>query len=105
MEWGTRPATPDDAAAIAAIYNEGIADRIATLVFLLSAIAGGLFGFTAMLPYIAVLALSVFVGFIVQGNFSNLTSGVLAVSAGLSLSAFFALLMLRARPTAAPAQA
>jgi len=54
---------------------------IATLVFLLSAIAGGLFGFTAMLPYIAVLALSVFVGFIVQGNFSNLTSGVLAVAA------------------------
>jgi MFS family permease len=31
--------------------------------------------------------------------------GVLAVSAGLSLSAFFALLMLRARPTAAPAPA
>jgi L-amino acid N-acyltransferase YncA len=26
----TRPATPDDAAAIAAIYNEGIADGIAT---------------------------------------------------------------------------
>jgi predicted MFS family arabinose efflux permease len=54
---------------------------IATLVFLLSALAGGLFGFTAMLPYIAVLALSVIVGFIVQGNFSNLTSGVLAVAA------------------------
>src|SRR5215472_15545447 len=29
-EWTTRPATPADAAAIAAIYNEGIADRIAT---------------------------------------------------------------------------
>jgi hypothetical protein len=29
--------------------------------------------------------------------------GVLAISAGLSLSAFFALLILRARPTAAPA--
>ena len=54
--------------------------NIATLVFLLSAIAGGLFGFTAMLPYIAVLGLSVVVGFIVQGNFSNLTSGVLAVA-------------------------
>ena len=26
----TRLATPDDATAIAAIYNEGIADRIAT---------------------------------------------------------------------------
>jgi MFS family permease len=31
--------------------------------------------------YIAVLCLSVVVGFIVQGNFSNLTSGVLAVAA------------------------
>jgi L-amino acid N-acyltransferase YncA len=29
-EWWTRAATPADAAAIAAIYNEGIADRIAT---------------------------------------------------------------------------
>jgi predicted MFS family arabinose efflux permease len=54
---------------------------IATLVFLLSALAGGLFGFTAMLPYITVLGLSVIAGFIVQGNFSNLTSGVLAVAA------------------------
>jgi predicted MFS family arabinose efflux permease len=53
----------------------------ATLVFLLSALAGGLFGFTAMLPYIAVLGLSLVVGFIVQGNFSNLTSGILAVAA------------------------
>ena len=54
---------------------------IATLVFLLSAFAGGLFGFAAMLPYIAVLGLAVAAGFIVQGNFSNLTSGVLAVAA------------------------
>jgi predicted MFS family arabinose efflux permease len=54
--------------------------NIATLVFLLSAFAGGLFGLTAMLPYIAVLGLSVVVGFIVQCNFSNLTSGVLAVA-------------------------
>jgi MFS family permease len=50
-------------------------------VFLLSALTGGLFGFAAMLPYIVVLGLSVVVGFIVQGNFSNLTSGVLAVAA------------------------
>ena len=42
---------------------------IATLVFLLSALAGGLLGFTAMLPYITVLGLSVIAGFIVQGNF------------------------------------
>src|SRR5882724_5482959 len=43
--------------------------NIATLVFLLSAFAGGLFGFTAMLPYIAVLSVAVVTGFIVQGNF------------------------------------
>jgi len=30
MNWKTRPATPADAAAIAEIYNQGIADRIAT---------------------------------------------------------------------------
>src|SRR5207248_10209356 len=42
---------------------------IATLVFLLSALAGGVFGFTAMLPYVAVLGVSVMAGFIVQGNF------------------------------------
>jgi hypothetical protein len=47
----------------------------------------GLFGFTAMLPYIAVLGLSVVAGFIVQGNFSNLTSGVLAVAAARYLGA------------------
>jgi predicted MFS family arabinose efflux permease len=60
---------------------------IATLVFVLSAFAGGLFGFTATLPYIAVLGLSVIAGFIVQGNFSNLTSGVLAVAAPRYLGA------------------
>jgi MFS family permease len=54
--------------------------NIATLVFLLSALAGGLFGLTAMLPYIAIVCLSVVAGFIVQGNFANLTSGVLAVA-------------------------
>jgi L-amino acid N-acyltransferase YncA len=30
MEWKTRPGAPTDAAAIAAIYNQGIVDRIAT---------------------------------------------------------------------------
>jgi L-amino acid N-acyltransferase YncA len=30
MEWRTRLATPADAMAISAIYNEGIADRVAT---------------------------------------------------------------------------
>jgi MFS family permease len=46
-----------------------------------------LFGFTATLPYIAVLGLSVVAGFIVQGNFSNLTSAVLAVAAPRYLGA------------------
>jgi predicted MFS family arabinose efflux permease len=55
--------------------------HIASLVFLLSALTGGLFGFAAVLPYVAVLCLSVVVGFIVQANFSNLTSGVLTVAA------------------------
>jgi predicted MFS family arabinose efflux permease len=55
--------------------------NIAALVFLLSALAGGLFGLTAMLPYIAVVSLSVVAGFVVQGNFANLTSGILAVAA------------------------
>src|SRR5258705_12990338 len=55
--------------------------NIATLIFLLSAFAGGLFGFAAMLPYIAVVCLALVIGFTVQGNFANLTSGVLAVAA------------------------
>jgi predicted MFS family arabinose efflux permease len=54
--------------------------HVAALVFLLSALIVGLFGFAAMLPHVAVLCLSVVVGFIVQGNFSNLTSGLLAVA-------------------------
>jgi MFS family permease len=55
--------------------------NIGTLVFLLSAFTGGLFGFTAILSYVTVLWLAVAIGFIVQGNFSNLTSGVLTVAA------------------------
>jgi len=54
--------------------------NIATLIFLLSMLMGGLFGFAAAMPYTAVLWLSLVTGFIVQGNFSNLTSGVLAVA-------------------------
>jgi predicted MFS family arabinose efflux permease len=54
---------------------------IATFVFLLSALVGGLFGFTALLPYIAIMWLSVVAGFLVQGNSANLTSGLLAVAA------------------------
>jgi hypothetical protein len=45
------------------------------------------FGFKAMLPYIAVLGVSVVARFIVQGNFSNLTSGVLAVRSEAGVAA------------------
>jgi predicted MFS family arabinose efflux permease len=50
------------------------------LIALLSALAGGVFGLAAMLPYVAIVWLSLIAGFIVQGNFSNLTSGILAVA-------------------------
>jgi hypothetical protein len=42
--------------------------NVATLVFFISAFAGELFGFTAVLPFVAVLWLSVVVGFIVNAN-------------------------------------
>jgi predicted MFS family arabinose efflux permease len=49
-------------------------------VFLASASVNLLFGFVAMLPYGVVVTLALVAGFIVQGNFSNLTSGLLAVA-------------------------
>jgi predicted MFS family arabinose efflux permease len=49
-------------------------------VFLVSVLVNALFGFAVMLPYDAVVALAMVAGFVVQGNFSNLTSGVLAVA-------------------------
>lgn len=49
-------------------------------VFLASVLVNALFGFAAMLPYGAVAALAMAAGFVVQGNFSNLTSGLLAVA-------------------------
>jgi predicted MFS family arabinose efflux permease len=52
----------------------------ATLVFLASAFVTGLFGLAATLPFIAVAMASLAVSFIAQGNFSNLTSGLLAVA-------------------------
>ncbi len=52
----------------------------AMAVFLASALVNALFGFAAMLPYSAVVVLAMATGFIVQGNFSNLTSGVLAIA-------------------------
>jgi predicted MFS family arabinose efflux permease len=52
----------------------------AVLVFAFSAIATGFFGFAALLPYLAAALVALAVGFIAQGNFSNLTSGLLAVA-------------------------
>jgi predicted MFS family arabinose efflux permease len=49
-------------------------------VFLVSALVNALFGFAAMLPYGVVVALALAAGFVVQGNFSNLTSGLLSVA-------------------------
>jgi predicted MFS family arabinose efflux permease len=54
--------------------------RTAILVFVVSAIVTGLFGFVALLPYLAAALAALAVGFIAQGNFSNLTSGLLAVA-------------------------
>jgi len=39
-----------------------------------------LFSFAAILPYGAIIALAMAAGFVEQGNFSNLTSGLLAVA-------------------------
>jgi predicted MFS family arabinose efflux permease len=52
----------------------------AVAVFLASALVNLSFGFAALLPYGLVVALALAAGFIVQGNFSNLTSGVLVVA-------------------------
>jgi predicted MFS family arabinose efflux permease len=49
-------------------------------VFALSAVVSLLFGFSAALPYEAILVLGMAAGFIARGNFSNLTSGVLMVA-------------------------
>jgi hypothetical protein len=54
--------------------------RIAILVFLASAIVIGLFGFAAILPFAVAAVAALVAGFIAQGNFSNLTSGLLAVA-------------------------
>jgi hypothetical protein len=49
-------------------------------VFLASAVVNASFGFAGMLPYGVVVVLALAAGFVVQGNFSNLTSGLLAVA-------------------------
>jgi len=50
------------------------------LVFIETAIVIGAFGLAALLPFIAAAIAALVVGFIAQGNFSNLTSGLLAVA-------------------------
>jgi predicted MFS family arabinose efflux permease len=52
----------------------------ATGVLALSAVVNLLFGFSAALPYEVILALTLAAGCIAQGNYSNLTSGLLAVA-------------------------
>ncbi len=54
--------------------------RTALAVFALSALVSMIFGYVALLSYPAVVTLSLVIGFIVQGNFANLTSGVLVVA-------------------------
>jgi predicted MFS family arabinose efflux permease len=49
-------------------------------VFVASVMVNALFGFAALLPYSVVVVLALAAGLIVQGNFSNLTSGLLAVA-------------------------
>jgi MFS family permease len=50
----------------------------AILVFVATAISTGLFAFAALLPYPATATAALVAGFIAAGNFSNLTSGLLA---------------------------
>lgn len=52
----------------------------ATVLFLVAALANGLFALSATGPFAAAIVLSLMAGFVVQGNFSKLTSGVLAVA-------------------------
>ena len=50
------------------------------LVFVVTAIVTASFGFAARLPFAAEALVALVVGFVAQGNFSNLTSGLLAVA-------------------------
>ena len=52
----------------------------ASLVFFASALATGLFGLAAPLPLGVIVLLSLIAGFVVQGNFVNLTTGLLVVA-------------------------
>ena len=63
----------------------------AVAVFGVSAIAMAFLGFAALLPYLAAAFVALAISFIAQGNFSNLTSGVLAVAAPQHAGATMAL--------------
>jgi predicted MFS family arabinose efflux permease len=63
----------------------------AVLVFVVSALVTGLFGFAALLPYFGAALVALAVGFVAQGNFSNLTSGLLAVAVPQDAGATMAL--------------
>ena len=52
----------------------------AILVFIATAILVGAFGFAALAPFAAAALAALIVGLIAQGNFSNLTSGLLVVT-------------------------
>jgi predicted MFS family arabinose efflux permease len=52
----------------------------ATFIFILTAIVTSAFGFAALLPFAAVAIAALIVGFVGACNFSNLTSGLLAVA-------------------------
>jgi predicted MFS family arabinose efflux permease len=64
----------------------------AIFVFVASAIVIGFFGLAALLPFLLTALVALAVGFIVQGNFSNLSSGLLAVAvpqyAGATMALF-----------------
>jgi MFS family permease len=51
--------------------------RTAAAIFLASTFAGGLFGFAAVLPYFLGVGLALVCAFIIQGNFANLTAGLI----------------------------
>jgi predicted MFS family arabinose efflux permease len=63
----------------------------AALIFLVSAVAIGLLGFAALLPFVTAVLAVLLVSFIAQGNFSNLTSGLLAVAVPQQAGATMAL--------------
>lgn len=64
----------------------------AIVVFVATAVVTALFGLAALLPFLLACAAALAVGFIAQGNFLNLTSGLLAVAtpqyAGMTMALY-----------------